>query len=307
MSDSLSWPDPLLSRSAAISFGLSDGELARMVRRGELTRLQRGTYVQDGEALDRTARHAAVVIATARALRLGGAVSHASAAVLHGLPLWKVPLERVHITRRPPANGSGTRRVHLHVARLPEDDAEFQGGLLTTSVTRTVVDLARTLPFESAVVTADGALAARRTSAPELETCLARMGPVPGSARAVRVLRFADGRSESVGESRSRIALRRLGLPRPELQVPVTDGQGRLVGRCDFGWAEHRTVGEFDGRVKYGRFLRPGQTAADAVYEEKIREDAIRDMGWQVARWTWLDLDRPRILAERLGRAFARA
>ncbi len=41
-------------------------------------------------------------------------------------------------------------------------------------------------------------------------------------------------------------------------------------------------MGEFDGRIKYGRLLRPGQEAGDAVFEEKRREDAIRDEGWKV-------------------------
>jgi len=58
------------------------------------------------------------------------------------------------------------------------------------------------------------------------------------------------------------------------------------VGRSDFGWEEQRTLGEFDGRVKYGRLLRPGETAADTVYREKRREDALRDQGWQLVRWS---------------------
>jgi hypothetical protein len=39
--------------------------------------------------------------------------------------------------------------------------------------------------------------------------------------------------------------------------------------------------------------LKPGQTAADAVFEEKRREDARRDLGWQIVRWIWQDLYRP--------------
>jgi hypothetical protein len=46
-------------------------------------------------------------------------------------------------------------------------------------------------------------------------------------------------------------------------------------------------VAEFDGRMKYGRLLRPGQEAGDAVFDEKRREDAIPDESWGVVRWTW--------------------
>ena len=122
---------------------------------------------------------------------------------------------------------------------------------------------------------------------------------------AARVVRFADGRSESVGETRSRVVLHDAGSsrrPRCSSRSDRADG-GLLVGRTDFAWEEDRVVGEFDGRIKYGRLLRPGQDAGDAVFEEKRREDAIRDEDWDVVRWTWADLRRPRRLGDRVRRA----
>jgi predicted transcriptional regulator of viral defense system len=74
-----------LRRVDALAQGLSDGELARMVRRGELRRLQRGSYLSPGSSLT---GHRAAVLATVAELRRPGVVSHLSAAVLHGLPLW---------------------------------------------------------------------------------------------------------------------------------------------------------------------------------------------------------------------------
>jgi len=116
-----------------------------------------------------------------------------------------------------------------------------------------------------------------------------------------------DGRSESAGESVSRVRLLEQGLPAPEPQYTVYDHRGNVVARSDFGWEDRRTVGEFDGKVKYGRLLKPGQSVADVVYAERLREDAIRDQGWQVVRWTWTDLDRPDIIRDRVLRAFQRA
>ncbi len=78
---------------------------------------------------------------------------------------------------------------------------------------------------------------------------------------------------------------------------------GRRIGICDFGWEEHRVVGEFDGKVKYGRLLKPGQTPGDVVFAEKRREDAIRDEGWEVARWIWADLSVMAGIAQRITRA----
>ncbi|MGY1689596.1 hypothetical protein [Geodermatophilus sp. SYSU D01105] len=196
--------------------------------------------------------------------------------------------------------------MHLHVAQLPDDQVTVVDGLLVTDLPRTVVDVARTVGFESAVVVADAALASGETSADALADCLAGMGAVPGIRRAARVLAFADGRSESVGESRSRVLVHRLGLPRPDLQLRVRRGDGSLVGRCDFGWVEHGTLGEFDGRVEYGANAPSGRSPEDVVFEEKVREDELRDLGWQMARWTWTDLGRPAVVGERLRRAFAR-
>ncbi len=60
---------------------------------------------------------------------------------------------------------------------------------------------------------------------------------------------------------------------------------------------------EFDGRVKYGRLLQPGQEPGDAVFQEKLREDALRRAtGWAMERATWHDLSRPVDLARRTRR-----
>jgi len=86
------------------------------------------------------------------------------------------------------------------------------------------------------------------------------------------------------------VAIRRAGLPAPVLQWEVRDQDGLLIGYTDFGWPELGTVGEFDGRVKYGRLRRPGQDPGDVVFEEKRREDRLRDQDLAVVRWTWADL-----------------
>jgi hypothetical protein len=82
------------------------------------------------------------------------------------------------------------------------------------------------------------------------------------------------------------------------------DRYGRLLGYVDFGWPELRTVGEFDGEIKYGRLLRPGQAPGDVVFTEKRREDAIRDEDLGMVRWTWSDLDAFAPVADRLRRRF---
>ena len=82
---------------------------------------------------------------------------------------------------------------------------------------------------------------------------------------------------------------------------------GFEIARTDFVWEDDGLVGEFDGRLKYGRLLRPGQKPEDAVVEEKRREDAIREAGWGIVRWMWTDLQRPGLLADRVRRARERS
>jgi hypothetical protein len=129
----------------------------------------------------------------------------------------------------------------------------------------------------------------------------------PGVRRARRTVGFLDKRSESAGESVSRVRLADEGVPRPDLQREIYGPNGQLVARVDFCWDEEKTVGEFDGKVKYGRLLKPGQSSDSVIFDEKVREDALRDLGWQVVRWLWRDLSRKGVLHDRLDRAFARS
>jgi hypothetical protein len=178
--------------------------------------------------------------------------------------------------------------------------------LPVTSPARTVLDLARTLPMTQAVAAGDRALTLGLTGQ-ELHSGLLIMERWPGIRAARRVVEFLDVRSESAGESISRVRLMEEGLPRPELQQEIIGPDGRLVARVDFLWKEHQTVGEFDGKIKYGRLLKPGQRIEDAIFEEKLREDAVRDLGLQVVRWISADLHRTGVLRDRVLRAFARA
>jgi hypothetical protein len=65
--------------------------------------------------------------------------------------------------------------------------------------------------------------------------------------------------------------------------------------------------GEFDGKIKYGRLLKPGLPIEEVLFEEKRREDVLRDLGWQIVRWLWADIYWPGVIRDRLLRAFARS
>jgi hypothetical protein len=287
-------------RPHLLADGITDSELRGLRRRGDLTTLRPGVYLRGSPPDDAAARHLQAVQAALPRLAADTVVSHASAAVVHGLPLWAVGLDRVHATRD---RSSGARRsgiLHLHAAALEPDEVVLVDGLLVTSVARTLADLARQLAFEAALVPTDAALHRGLVTQDHLAAALERGAHRRNNAAARRVVAFADGRAESPGETRSRVAIRRAGLPTPTLQY-------RVIGtRTDFAWEEHGIVGEFDGKVKYGRYLRPGQTPGDAVFAEKRREDALRDHGLEVVRWVWDELDTFDAPLARLRRAFAR-
>jgi len=199
--------DRLVLRRLAVTEGWSDDELARHVRGGDLTRLRRGAYLTGSDALTEEARHRLLVSATMASLRRPAVISHRSAAVLHGLPLWGVRLHRVHVTRRPPASSEVGRWLRSHVAHLDDHEVVEVDGLPVTDPVRTALDLARSLPLEPAVVVLDAALHLEMVQQPLLGDRAQEMTGTRGSRAAARALDMADGRSESVGESRSRVLL----------------------------------------------------------------------------------------------------
>jgi predicted transcriptional regulator of viral defense system len=310
----------LHSVSSLRAAGYTYDDVRHLLRGGALTPVRRGTYVAGTWPDDRHASHRLAVRAAAGDLGADAVVSHASAAVLHGLPTWCTPLDRVHVTKNRSSGGRRSRRVHLHVAALPPGEIVELAGVRVTSLLRTLADVTRSVPFEQGVVVLDAALAGGLVDPEELPDALHRMRRRRGVSLARRVAAFADGRSESVGESRSRVAIARVGLPPPTLQWQVRDAAGRLVGRVDFGWPEEGVVGEFDGRLKYGgvgygraRYRQAGyeaggpagaeRDAVEAVYREKRREDELRAQRLTVVRWSWADLERFEPVATRLARA----
>lgn len=285
--------------------GFSHSELARLARSGELQRIRRGAYVTgSAEQRDAEERHRQLLEAVLRQSSPDAVVSHASAALVHGLPVFADELSQVHLTRQRDSGGRVRRGVHLHITPLGPDEITVVDGIVVTSLARTVVDVGRSMSHLKAVAVGDAALALGLRPA-DLDRALKRASRRTGVPAARRMAGFCDGRSESVGESFSRVVLHQQGVPRPQLQYNVYDG-AFLVGRSDFCWEEQRTLGEFDGKTKYGRLLKPGQNLAEVLYQEKLREDAMRDQGWQMVRWTFEDLWRPQALADRLERGFER-
>jgi hypothetical protein len=274
--------------------GLSKYQLAKDGRTGVRISVRHGAWTGETPEGER-ARHRQLIAGTWPLLTDRAVLSHGSAAVLHGLPVWPDVLERVSVTRETGGNGMRTRHLHVRKAPLSPREVVHVDGYRVTGLERTAFDLARVLGYERGVAVLDAALHADADPA-LLAQLSAAAAHRRGAAAARRALAFADRRAESVGESISRVRLAELGLPVPELQFEVLDG-GLWVARVDFAWPDYGVVGEFDGAVKY---TGDAKTVAAAVLAEKHRQQDIEGAGWLVTRWTWSDLNRPERFGARL-------
>lgn len=297
---------PVLHRKSLLDRGFTDADIRTARQDGSWQRVHRGVYCATEPLAQLAAEQRHRLRAFAVAERSPHLVlSHVSAAIAWGLPIWQIPLDRVHLTRNAPSGGRvGPGRV-VHSSVLTPDDVVTVDGVTMTSVARTLVDLGCSESMESTVIAADAAL--RELVAPaELATTLSRAHRRRGASVARRALHFADGRSESPGESRLRVIQHRVGLPAPVLQVRVYTPGGALIGRADQGYPELGLLMEFDGLVKYRAPLDPGRRPEEVVIAEKRREDNLRALGFLVARFTWNDLRDEAGLAARVRRDMER-
>ena len=295
----------IVSRSDALTRGVSDAELQRFCRTKAWRRLRPGRFVSRSEfdALVPAEKHRVIAEAVFDAATADDAIlSHTTAAVFHGLDVNASDLRHVHITRNRAGGGRRNGYRIVHGASYSTSDVAVVDGVRVTALPRTIADVARLLSFADAVCIADLAARTKNLTPEQVVAALDACANHPNNRQARRVAEFMNGKSESVGESRCRVVLHQLGYT-PRLQVRVSDGNG-VFARVDFYLDGIFTVIEFDGFVKYGRLVPAGETPADVAWKEKVREDRMRSGGAQVVRLTWSDLDRPEHI-DRLIRAAA--
>ena len=290
----------LTSRTQLIDAGASSRTIGARIRGGELGVIRRGWFAETTlvDDLWPESRHLLHVMAVARDGHGSGVLSHVSAAVAHGLPLYRVRPARVHLTTAAPSRIASGHDVFRHVAPLPPMDVTTVDGLVCTSLERTVFDCVRTLPLEAAVSIADAAerlmvLAGRewdQDAADRWRRGLRDRVERASGARGIRAARFvsdfANGRAQLPLESVSRLQLHRLGFRAVRLQVPVAAPGGGWFF-VDLGLDKVETFAECDGEGKYrDEAMRSGRSLEQVLLDEKSREDWIRGTtGWRVIRW----------------------
>lgn len=291
---------------AQLTAALGPAGVRRALRSGQWQLVHRGAYacrdVTDAARTDPRLQHRLACAARVALSDRDLVVGHRSAAVLHGLRMLDAYDGLPQLTLARPAGQPPAHVRGLLAAGMPRSHRQVLEGVPVTTKARTVADLARVLDRPAAVVMADAALrcgVGRIDVLDVLQDCRGW----PGIQNAIDSLIFADRRSESALESLARVWFSEAGLPGPLLQVRLCDGRdGRFVARVDFFWPQHRTVCEVDGRLKY-----QDRERGDVLWQEKLREDTLRDLGLEVVRGYWSDgRTRGRSLVERVTRGFAR-
>jgi len=205
----------------------------------------------------------------------GATLSHLSAAVHHGWAVKTVP-EHAWVTVR--------RTRHLRQGELADivprwadlPRHEVRNGV--TTPIRTVLDCARTLPFDEALAVADSALRARALTRSDLVDGANAMHGT-GSRQARRVAKLADGRAANPFES----VLRALAIEEgydltPQLQV----ADSGLFAIVDLGSEELRLAVEADGFEHHG--TRRG------LRKDCRRHTDLAVFGWSSLRFSFEDV-----------------
>ncbi|HEX2246390.1 MAG TPA: hypothetical protein VHH13_02410 [Arthrobacter sp.] len=156
------------------------------------------------------------------------------------------------------------------------------------------------LELHRAVIIGDHALRLG-ASLGKIDGMIKAMPGAPGIRKARRVISLLDGRSESPGETRTRLLLSTFGIPMPEPQVWLSTRHGDH--RVDFAWKEIRLILEFDGKSKYFDYRPTGQV----ILDERKRENALTEIHWNFFRVEWPDFSDPELLRNRLINAMRRA
>ena len=247
------------------------------VRSSAWRRVAHGSYIWNG--LADSPVHA--LVAALVRLPAGSAFSGRTAAWIHDLDVaFAQPIE---VTVPPSCDMSARSGLTIRRAHLDPAEVVERQGLRTTTILRTILDLGQRLPLMESVAIADTALHRRRLSLAALRAGVDDRAGTRNVVRLRRLVDLVDPRSESPMESRLRVLLVQAGLPRPDSQVNLSDGDGDVFARADLFYAEANLVIEYDG-----------STHRTSLAEDNRRQNRLLNAGYRILRFTAADvLGRP--------------
>jgi very-short-patch-repair endonuclease len=206
-------------------------------------------------------------------------LSHRSAAVLWGIRRGDATRTEVTVPRRL----GGREGIRSHRVELSLDEITEVDGIPTTTVARTLLDLALLLDRPQLERAIEQAEALRLSDATPLATLVTRYPGRPGTAVLKRIL---GAEAPTAGMTRSELEDRFLRfladrrLPPPRTNVWLQIGADWIEVDCV--WPDGRVVAELDSW---------GHHATRAAFRrDRARDRRLRVAGWQPIRITAWDL-----------------
>ncbi|HTW08386.1 MAG TPA: type IV toxin-antitoxin system AbiEi family antitoxin domain-containing protein, partial [Acidimicrobiales bacterium] len=265
----------LFSAAQAASLGISYAQLSRAVRGGHLRRVRQGIYSIAGTPPSKWEN----MLSAALAVRDHGALSHSSAAAVHGFYCsGSLSLEVPGLVEVSVANASGVNLAHVKVHRVGElaaPDIVERYGVQITSPARTLVDIVPRLSLPVLERTLDEGLLAKLWTVERVRECLDRLpANRDGRSRLSRLLqlRQLDPSADSALEARVYRFLEELA-PFVAHYV-LTIGDQTFV--LDAAWPEYLVALEIVGRSH--------RVVSRSAFERERRKlNALAAAGWRTA------------------------
>ncbi|HEV7774936.1 MAG TPA: DUF559 domain-containing protein [Conexibacter sp.] len=278
----------VVARGELLDAGLSRKIVANRVRSGHLLRLHPGVYAVGHARLRREGRWLAAVLAVGP----GAVLSHRDAAGLHDLR----PANHRLIDVTATTDRRSTARIRIHRTRsLVAQDITTVHGIPVTTVARTLVDLAGTVPRDHLTRAVKEAERRRNFDLKAVEATLARTRGRRGPGH--RALREAIAEYVALGLSASLSPLedaflrltRDAGLPRPATNAHIEGFQ------VDAVWHAPRIAVELDSWQHHHD--------RHAFERDRERDATLTAAGWRVVRFTYRQVtSRPDSVIETLRR-----
>jgi hypothetical protein len=221
---------------------------SQAMRHGRLTRHQLRTHFEPVHPDVYTPDVAAMTIAD-RALAAvlwtkgRGVVAGATASALHG-SRWVDDDETIELIWR---NQHAPRGVLTRNERIATDEITLIDGLAVTTIARTALDLGRHLSRDQAVARLDALAHATGIVANDVKALLERYCGGRGARRARTAIALMDAGGTSPKETWLRLLLIDDGLPKPQAQLMVHNGDYYPLAYLDLAWGEYMVAVEYDG------------------------------------------------------------
>jgi hypothetical protein len=170
-------------------------------------------------------------------------IAGVAASALHGAH-WVDDSTRVELIWN---NGRPPRGLVVRNEQLRADELTVFDGVPVTNAARTAFDLGRHLRRADAVVRLDALARATGITATDVLPLVERYKGARGVRRLRAALLLMDGGAQSPKETWLRLLLIDAGLPAPQTQIVVRNGDFYPLAYLDMGWEQFMVAVEYDG------------------------------------------------------------